>query len=212
MTKELSTISRDDLNAEETASLANYIENGCPGLTKIEDAQVFKWFELYMAGKTYSEIAVITKSKKDLIVYISYKSKWLEKRTEYFTSIAENMTTKITNIRTESINTVATIVSSMNKYFGKKFDSYLSTNDDTVIENIDSKLLEKYYKSLEILEKVVNPTAKDPSKPSSVNININSAASVNQSSDSSLDVSMDETPSDLMKRLVQNKKDKELNK
>jgi hypothetical protein len=165
-----------------------------------------------MAGKTYSEIAVITKSKKDLIVYISYKSKWLEKRTEYFTSIAENMTTKITNIRTESINTVATIVSSMNKYFGKKFDSYLSTNDDTVIENIDSKLLEKYYKSLEILEKVVNPTAKDPSKPSSVNININSAASVNQSSDSSLDVSMDETPSDLMKRLVQNKKDKELNK
>jgi hypothetical protein len=65
---------------------------------------------------------------------------------------------------------------------------------------------------LEILEKVVNPTAKDPAKPSSVNININSAASVNQSSDSSLDVSMDETPSDLMKRLVQNKKDKELNK
>jgi hypothetical protein len=212
MTKELSTISRDDLSVEETASLANYIENGCPGLTKIEDAQVFKWFELYMAGKTYSEIAVITKSKKDLIVYISYKSKWLEKRTEYFSSIAQSMTTKITNIRTESINTVATIVSSMNKYFGKKFDSYLSTNDDTIIENIDSKLLEKYYKSLEILEKVINPTAKDPAKPSPVNINISSGASFQQSSDSSLDISMDEKPSDLMKRLVQDKKDKELNK
>jgi hypothetical protein len=213
MSKELA-ISRDDLNEEERLSLEGYIQNGCPGLTKLEDTQVFKWFELYMSGKTYSEIATITKSKKDLIVYVSYKSKWLEKRTEYFTSITQNMTTKITNIRTESINTVATIVSSLNKYFGKKFDHYLATNDDSIIENIDSKVLEKYYKSLEILEKVVNPTSKDinrnPSTP--VNININSGASLQQSSESSLDISIKDEPSDLLKKLAEQKKKQELNK
>jgi hypothetical protein len=212
MANELTVPSRDDLSQNERESLDNYIQNGCPGLTSIEDAQVFKWFELYMAGKSYTEIATITKSKKDLIVYISYKSKWLEKRTEYFTSITQNMTSKITDIRTESINTVATIVSSLNKYFGKKFDNYLATNDDSIIENIDSKVLEKYYKSLEILEKVVNPTSKDPSKPSPVNINISSGASVQQSSDSSLDISMEEASSDLLKRLAQNKIIQELNK
>lgn len=213
MANELTIVSRDDLNEEEKLSLQDYIQNGCPGLTKIDDTQVFKWFELYMAGKTYSEIAVITKAKKDLIVYVAYKSKWLEKRTDYFSAITQSMTTKITNIRTESINTVATIVSSLNKYFGKKFDSYLATNDDSIIENIDSKVLEKYYKSLEILEKVINPTSKDSSpKTSPVNINISSGASVNQSSDSSLDISMKDEPSDLLRRLAEQKKKQELNK
>lgn len=211
MSNELTVVSRDDLSAEEKASLENYIHNGCPGLTKLEDVQVFKWFELYMSGKTYSEISVITKSKKDLILYVSYKSKWLEKRTEYFASIAQSMTTKITNIRTESINTVATIVSSLNKYFGKKFDSYLATNDDSIIEGIDSKVLEKYYKSLEILEKVVNPTAGNNKPSSPVNINITSG-SAKQTSDSSLDITVEDEPSDLLKRLAQQKKDNHLNK
>lgn len=213
MASELTVTSRDDLNEEERSSLESYIKNGCPGLTKLEDTQVFKWFELYMSGKTYSEIAVITKSKKDLIVYVAYKSKWLEKRTEYFTSITQNMTNKITNIRAESINTVATIVSSLNKYFGKKFDQYLATNDDSIIENIDSKVLEKYYKSLEILEKVVNPTSKDPNRNPSTPVNINiSGASVQQSSDSSLDISVKDDPSELLKKLAQQKKNQELNK
>lgn len=215
MTNELTTkvITRDDLNEEETSSLENYIKNGCPGLTSLEDTQVFKWFELYMSGKSYSEIASITKSKKDLIVYVSYKSRWLEKRNEYYSSIAQSMTTKITNIRTESINTVATIVSSLNKYFGKKFDQYLATNDDTIIENIDSKVLEKYYKSLEILEKVVNPTSKDVSKSTTpVNINIGSNASLQQSDDSSVNISIEEDPSKLLKKLAEQKKNKELNK
>lgn len=212
MANELAIASRDDLNEEEKKSLLNYIENGCPGLTKLEDAQVFKWFELYMSGKTYSEIAQITRSKKDLVMYVSYRSKWLEKRTEYFTSITQNMTNKITNIRTESINTVATIVSSLNKYFGKKFDEYLITNDEAIIENIDGKILEKYYKSLEILEKVVNPTSKDSNRsPSPVNINISSGASLQQSSDSSLEISIDDEPSEILKKMAQQKK-QDLNK
>ena len=212
MANELTILSRDDLSEDEKTSLQDYIKNGCPGLTKIDDTQVFKWFELYMAGKTYSEIAMIAKAKKELILYVAFKSRWLEKRTDYFSAITQSMTTKVTNIRTESINTVATIVSSLNKYFGKKFDSYLATNDDSIIENIDSKVLEKYYKSLEILEKVINPTSKESPKSTPVNININSGASVNQSSDSSLDISMKDEPSDLLRRLAEQKKKKELDK
>lgn len=212
MANELTINSREDLSPEEKSSLENYIKNGCPGLTKLEDAQVFKWFELYMAGKTYAEISAITRDKKDLIVYVAYKSKWLEKRTEYFASITQTMTNKITNIRAESINTVATIVSSLNKYFGKKFDQYLATNDESIIENIDSKILEKYYKSLEILEKVVNPTSKDPNRNPSTPVNINiSTASVQQSSESSLDISVEE-PSDILKKLAEQKKNQNLNK
>jgi hypothetical protein len=216
MANELVIASRDDLNELEKQNLEQYIQNGCPGLTSLEDTQVFKWFELYMSGKTYSEIAVISKSKKDLIVYVAYKSKWLEKRNEYFTAITQNMTVKLTNIRTESINTMATIVSSLNKYFGKKFDNYLATNDDSIIENMDSKVLEKYYKSLEILEKVMNPTNKDPKEPPlthpPININIGNGANVQQTSGSSMDIDIKDEPNDLLRKLSQQKKEQQLKK
>ena len=76
MNKQLTKSFNDEFSAEESASLAEYIESGCPGLTKITDDKVFKWFELYMAGKTFYEISQSSNDRLDLILYIAHKSKW----------------------------------------------------------------------------------------------------------------------------------------
>lgn len=88
MSKELISFN-DEFSSEESASLALYIESGCPGLTKITDEKVFKWFELYMAGKTFLEISESSKDRLDLILYIAHKSKWQATKVEYFQDIAK---------------------------------------------------------------------------------------------------------------------------
>lgn len=204
----------EDLSEEEQISLQNYISNGCPGLTKIDDTKVFQWFELYMAGKGYSEIATITKDKKDLIMYISYKSKWHEKRMQYYSDMALNLTTKLKRVKLESANTVANAITALGKYYNDQFNKYLLTNDQNVISNMDTKTLAQFYKSIEVLDKIINPSAAGDSSQSplpSVNINVGSSAKVEQKDDQTIEITTDEAAGDLIKALAkyQRVKDKE---
>lgn len=197
----------EDMTPEEQSSLQNYIENGCPGLTKINDTKVFTWFELYMTGKSYQEIAQITKDRKDLILYISHKAKWNEKRMEYYSDISKSLTGKLQKIKLESANTIATAVSAIGKYYNDKFNKFLVTNDKDIIENLDTKVLAQYYKSLEMIDKILAPpkaSPEDSDKPM-VNINVGSSAKIQQTDDNTIEISpvdTDAAAGDLLKALA----------
>jgi hypothetical protein len=200
----------DDFSLEEKESLAKYVENGCPGLTKITDDRTFQWFELYMSGKTFSEIAEITKEpRKDLILYIADKSKWHELKISYYRDISVNLAKKLTQVKIDSTNTVATIASALGKYYSKKFNKFLSSNDDHAIEEIDTKMLATYYKSLEMLDKILNPTGKldpnDAPTPTAVNVHMHGNAKMVQNEDGSVDIT-DTSASELLQAMANFKK------
>lgn len=200
----------EDLSEEEQVALQSYISNGCPGLTKIDDTKVFKWFELYMAGKSYSEIAAITKEKKDLIVYIAHRGKWHEKHMQYYADIANNLTNKLKKVRLESANTVATAITALGKYYGDQFNKYLLTNDGSIIANMDTKTLAQYYKSIEVLDKMMSPSSGgEGSSSPSVNINVGSNAKIEQKDDKTVEITTDEAAGDLIKALAKYQRIKE---
>lgn len=167
----------EDMTLEEAERLGDYIKNGLPGIQKVMESDIFKWFELYMVGRTYSEIAEITKAPKDKVLYMSYKQKWHEKRMRHYNDILNNIAGKLTKTKLSSINTVATIITALNKFYGKKFNKYLANNDESILESLDTKLLTHYYKSMDIIEKlssagkVVDPQ-DEASKHPMVNINM----------------------------------------
>ena len=212
----------EDLTPEEKNSLQNYISNGCPGLVKIDDAKVFQWLELYMAGKGYAEIANITKERKDLIMYIAHKAKWSEKRLQYYGDMASGLNKKISNVKLQSADTVANAIVAIGKYYNDTFNKFLTTNDKSIIENMDTKVLSQYYKSLEILDKLISPSSKDDDdggKKPTVNINLGSSgAVVTQVDDKTVDISTKATPDDevaagdLLKALAKYQRSKELKK
>lgn len=205
------TLLPEDLSPEEKASLQEYVENGCPGLTKINDTKVFSWFELYMSGKSYNEIASITKDRRDLILYVSHKAKWHVRRMEYYNDISNSLTGKLQKVRIESANTVVTAITALGKYYNEKFNRFLLTNDSNIIEGMDTKTLAQYYKSLEMLEKLVNPSknTEDPGKNPGVTINVGSNATVKQTDDNTLDIQTDDAAGDLLKALSKFQRSKE---
>lgn len=168
------TVQKEDLTPEEKLALDSYIKNGCPGLLRITDVDTFKWFELYMSGKTYSEISDITKHKKDLVMYVAFKSKWHEKKIAYYEDIANNMAKKIAKSRIDSMNTVTSISAALGKYLESKMNDFLSTGNTEVIEGLDTKILSQYYKSIEIVESVVPKNGANEKTPN-ININANNA-------------------------------------
>jgi len=204
-----------DMTEEELKSLKDYRENGLPGVGVADNSNQFQWLNLYMAGKTYTEISNIVSVKKDVILHISDKYKWYEKRIKHYEDLVNNLIEKTTRAKLEGANAVSSIISALNKYYANKFNKYLSTNDDTIIEALDPKILVQYYKSLETLDKLMasarpaNPKEPGTTNPNSspiVNVNLGGNANLRQNEDGSLDIS-DNTAGKLLLELSKIKKE-----
>lgn len=166
----------EDMNPQEKAELHEFKKSGCPGILKISETQIKQWFELYMSGKTYEEIAKYTRYKKKFILYISNKFKWYDKRLNYYQNISGHLLNKIHDTKVKSADTITGIINSLSKYFDQKINKYLTTNDPTIMENLNNKALFAYYRSIEVLDKIIEntkPRANKDGKSPSVNININ---------------------------------------
>jgi len=195
---------QEDFSDEEKKSLQEFIKNGCPGITKVDETKTFEWFQLYMSGKSYIEIASSCNTKKELVLYISNKLKWHEKRMSYYSDLSSNLVGKTQAVKIESASTIAAMVSALNQYFGDKFVSYLKTKDSKHIEGVDSKMLAQYYKSLEMLDKLMG-SGSGQATPPSVNINVGSSAQVQQSEDGTVTVT-DSSAKDILSALAKYKK------
>lgn len=213
-TKEVKKIS-DDFTDQESSSLQNYISNGCPGLVRITEDKAFNWFKLYMSGKTYKEIADMTGDRYDLILYVSFKTKWHEKRMEYYADLNRNIYAKMRKAKMDSANTVCNALTALGKYYDEKFNKYIMTNDDTIMEMLDTKMLGQYYKSLEMLDKLMGVDENNTPNTPMVNINIKSDSKVEQKDNNTIDITTnssqtktDDAAADLLKALANYKRSK----
>ena len=175
----------NDFTKDEMKDLDTFVKNGCIGLSEIagQDIRINNMFSLYMSGRTYIEISKITKTKKNIVYYMSAKFNWYSKRMEYLNSIQDAMVKKITTTRVESINFIANLIQFHHKWYGEKIDKYMETGDNLHIEDMDVKSLGQYFKSIEILEKMLNPSNVNKPGNSGTIININSAGNEINSSD-----------------------------
>ena len=205
---DLETIN-NDMTDKEKEALVEYVKNGRPGLMKVSDTDVFNWFSLYMSGKTYVEIAEITNTKKNLVLYMSNKSGWYTKRMEHYQDLADNYIEKIRRTKLDSVNTINTSIAALGKYYGDKFNKFLSTNDKTIIEDMDTKMLAQYYKAIESLEKIIgnSSSAGEGSKNPMININLGAGITLEQKDGETLEIN-DENASRMLSALakLENKK------
>lgn len=181
----------NDFTPEEVDRVNEFVKNGCHGLENLvkQEHKINSMFSLYMSGKNYTEISKITKVKKNLVLYMSAKMRWYDKRMEYLNDIQNNITKKLKDTRLESLNFISNLISMHHKYYGEEIDKYMATGDKDIIDGIDMKALSQYFKSIEILEKIINPTNVNKGN-GGVNVNINAAdgARVEQVDDNTMEI------------------------
>jgi len=199
-----------DMSADEIAELGIFMDNGFPGLAKTKESDIFQWFELYMAGRTYSEIAIATRKKKEYILFMSHKQNWFDKKMAHYDGLMANMSDKLQQTKLESLNTISTIVSALGKFYGEKFTKYLTTKDADIIRDMDTKMLSQYYKSVDSLDKLLGNAAQgDSDRPNAplVNFNLSAGTTISQIDNKTLEIT-DGTAGDLLRLLADAKKAK----
>ena len=198
----------EDFSKEEKEALEDYIKNGCPSLVSVTETKVFEWFELYMSGKSYSEIANITSSKRDLILYVSYKAKWNESRSAYMASLTANLANKIAQTKIESLNTVQTIVSALGKSIEGKMNTYLKTKDEGVINAVSNDDLRNYFKGLDVFEKLISEPKESGGK--GVTINIGADSTITQKDNNTVEVNTNLSHAEKLRKIAEEKRQKKI--
>ena len=145
----------EDMNLKDRDSVNKFISNGTPGLSKIEDSDVVKFFTLYMSGNTYTEISKSTKTKKDIILYLSQKNQWHTKKMEYFSDISTSFLDKARASKIKSANTVILVKAALGQYISDRMEEFIKTGDSKIIESFDSKTLQNFFKAIEALDKIL---------------------------------------------------------
>lgn len=167
----------NDFTNEEVEKINNFVKDGCPGLATFaaDEFKINNMFGLYMAGKTYTEISRCLTTKKNLVLYMSAKMNWYEKRMSHINDIQNSMTQKISDTRIQSLNFIADLINFHHKFYGEQIEEYMATGDSSKIANLDLKSLGQYFKSIEMLEKILNPVnvTSGNSKKNGATININ---------------------------------------
>jgi hypothetical protein len=181
----------NDFTEDEVEKINTYVSNGCVGLATLvkDEHKVNNLFALYMSGKTYTEISKISRVKKDMVLYMAAKMKWYEKRMEYLDDINSNITRKLTETRVESMNFISSLISMHHKYYGDAINQYLRTGDRDIIDGLDLKQLTQYFKSIEMLEKILNPTNVNRGGGANTTVNINTpGGTVEQVDDKTIEI------------------------
>lgn len=198
----------NDFTEDDVKRINTFVSNGSIGLESVvkDEHKINSLFSLYMAGKTYEEISKISRVKKDIVMYLSAKMTWYEKRMSYLEDIQRQITTKLSNTRIESLNFISDLITCHHKYYGDEINKFLQTNDRTIIDNLDLKALGQYFKSIEILEKILNPSNINRNQ-SSATININAAGSKIEATEDSIEITPS-TTGDILKALAALKENK----
>lgn len=195
----------NDFTDIEVEKINTYVSNGCTGLETLvkDEHKVNNLFALYMSGKTYTEISKISRVKKDVVLYMAAKMRWYEKRMEYLDDIQKNITKKVTETRVESLNFISSLINMHHKYYGDAINDYLRTGDRDIVESLDLKQLTQYFKSIELLEKILNPSNVNRGGGSNTTVNINAAGGkIEQVDDKTIEITSDST-GDILKKLAE---------
>lgn len=176
-----------DIVGKDQDKLQKFIEDGLPGIGEVDEAQVAKMFDFYCAGKTYSQISGIMRVQKPVLLYLSHKLNWYLTRQEYLNDLEANIRRRVVEAKLQSQDFLLQMMQMWHKKIGAKMNRYMSTDNEEFSNQINLKELDRYLKTLELLQKSVGMTTGEGKGPL-VGINVGEGATVTRTGDNTIEV------------------------
>lgn len=180
-----------DLSADDQDRVAKFVERGAPGFDLTDEAKMAKMLDLYLGGKTYSQIARIQRAPKELIMLYSQRLKWYVLKMEYLTELELHLKGRVISAKSASMDFMLQLMQMYQKKIGTKMENYLRSNDESEADKINLKEIDKYLKLVEALHKTSSePMQKSPGQQAgpAVGINIGDGITMTKSEDGSVEI------------------------
>lgn len=203
-----------DLSPLDQEKVKQFREEGLPGLWEITEDQVTKMFDLYLAGKPYTQISRVTKVPRTAIMYLSDKFNWFIARREYLHEIESNIRERILQSRVETQDFYLSLLHMYQKKIGKKVNQYLRTEDEQHADSIDHKDVAAMMKIAQGLQEFISGSKAVgvPDRPvaPAVGLNVGEGINITKNEDGSVDITpKQKTVGEMLKQFAEAKRQEE---
>lgn len=142
-----------DFTPSDRKKIEKFKEAGLPGIATMRDDQVIKAMDLYQNGKTYEQIAMILGVKKEIILFFSEKFEWYPMKMEFSENLAANIMERTLQAKIITTDFLLQLKQFWETRIGKNINKYLATGEEQWAEKIDYRDVDKYLKTVELLNK-----------------------------------------------------------
>ncbi len=201
-----------DFTDKDMEKINAFNEAGLPGVGSITDSQFVKMMQLYMDGKTYTQISSIMRLKKDLVLFHAYKWKWFEAKKEILLETEQSLRNRIVDAHITGQDFILQLKQTLEKKINHNIFKYLETEDENYINKINLKEIDRYLKLLETLKEYTTEPRKQNSPTSPIGINLGEGMTVKKLSDGGVEITPKaKTMGDVLKQYADLKRQEEKN-
>lgn len=198
-----------DMTDQELDKVKSYVDAGLPGVV-LEEAKLTNVLDLYLSGKTYNQIARITRIDKTVILYHSYKYNWFQMRKDYVTELEYTIQNRMIESKIVNQDFLLQLVHMWQKKIGAKINDYLASGDEKHANAIDLKEIDKYLKTVETLHRLSGGTDGKPGTPA-VGLNLGDGVTISKGADGTVEITPKQTRiSDMIKNMAEAKRLEEI--
>lgn len=193
MPEKLPAIIETDIIESDMIKVKEYAQNELPGLSEISNIQLERMYNLYLSGSTYSQIASTLNIKKTIIQYVSHTTGWYDSKKSYLREVQEQIKTRVNDSKLKNKDFMLLLVQAYRKKLSTKFNTYLATDDDQHMADIDLKEIGLVMKAIEIVDNL-DESGKDPKgKTPAVGINVGNGVTVEKTGENKISITPKET-------------------
>lgn len=165
------TLPASDFTMRDLERIEKFKEGGLVGLAKLTEVDIERCMALYMDGKTYRQVANITKLDHKTILYLAHRLKWYELRQDYLDELRTTLPQKVMESKLLSQEFFLHLELAYKKKIGSDVDKYLRTGNDEWFKAVDMDDVKTLMKITELVHKLNNESFGSPNDKSLVALN-----------------------------------------
>lgn len=152
--KQIALIPYADFTIKDLEAIQKFKDDGMLGLHTLTDTDHERMMSLYLDGKSYRQLANLTKKSKNVILFLAHKFKWYELRKEYLDELHATLKDKVMESKLQSQDFLLELILAYQKKIGKNIHQYLRTDDEKFADKVDQKDVGTLLKVMEILHRL----------------------------------------------------------
>jgi hypothetical protein len=172
-----------DFTEHDNKKLAEYRELGLPGVVSITEAQLFRMYDLYLGGCTYSQISNMLEIKRNIVLYYSHTNKWYEARTNYLAEVQEKIKNRVADTKIRNKEFMLLLVQAWQKKIGGKLTRYLATNDSQHMDEVDLKEVAQLMKAIDMINELDEEGKNKQGKTPPIGLNVGQGVTLQRDGD-----------------------------
>jgi hypothetical protein len=181
-----------DLTDEDMQRIDEFVRLGSKGLDKVTDDVLRRMLDLYLTGCTYEQIQSFLRISKGLVLYLSHTYNWYAIKAKHLKQLNDNISSRLTESELVSKEFLMLLNQTYQKKLSGQLRRYLSTGEDSHLEEIDFREVDKIFKTIEMIKEINNEQKAPKGRSPAIGLNVGSGVKVERSGENELTITPQE--------------------